>query len=291
MNYAKCYLSIIKFRRQHPLYKTLENIGQVHYHHIFPLCCGGTDTPQAQVNQIGSNLIGVTTREHFVLHELLVKMCRNGKFSASINCAWWFMANVKVNGFNVKLNSRLYSAFMKDFIITKRVQHTGWHHTEESKRKISEASRGKKHNDNSRANMKAAQNRQDVKSKKSKALRGRHLTNEHKLAISKANTIEVRHRKRIATKGIPKSDIARQHIKEGKNNIENKKKRSITWQNKTETEINEWKIKLSKALVGRKLSDKTKEKLRKPKDIKWKLSQLNYRIKKSLLYFYYLMII
>jgi len=27
MNYAKCYLSIIKFRRQHPLYKTLENIG------------------------------------------------------------------------------------------------------------------------------------------------------------------------------------------------------------------------------------------------------------------------
>ena len=50
MNYKKVYDEIIAFRRKHPLLKSAENLGGVHYHHIVPKACGGKDSPKSTVN-------------------------------------------------------------------------------------------------------------------------------------------------------------------------------------------------------------------------------------------------
>lgn len=291
MNYIKQYFRIIRFRRNNPLVKSSDTVGDIHYHHIIPKSCGGKDSPKSTVNQKGSNLIGVTPREHYVLHELLVKICKNTKYAASMNSAWWFMSHVKVNGFDVKINSRLYETFSKEFVKTKSIQHSGWHHTAEAKEKISNASRGRKYSDEIKAIFSAAQNRPDVRMKKSLAVKGRKLSKEHKLAISKGNTEEVRLRKSLSTKGIPKSKQAHENMIAAQNRTDVRQRRQTTWNNKDKNDILLWKSRISNALTGRKKSDETKQKMRKSKDDKWKLSQLQYRIKKFMIWCYYLMII
>ena len=61
MNYAKHYRALIlrAKSREKPL-------GYIEEHHILPLCLGGSDDPD--------NLVFLTAREHYVAHQLLVKM-------------------------------------------------------------------------------------------------------------------------------------------------------------------------------------------------------------------------
>lgn len=60
MDYAKHYSLLIS----RAVGQTLE--GYTEKHHILPRCMGGTDDPE--------NLVRLTAREHFVAHQLLVKM-------------------------------------------------------------------------------------------------------------------------------------------------------------------------------------------------------------------------
>lgn len=61
MNYHKIYNQLVEHCN-----KREEINGYTEMHHIIPRCLGGTDE--------GSNLVRMTAREHFVAHELLVKM-------------------------------------------------------------------------------------------------------------------------------------------------------------------------------------------------------------------------
>jgi len=60
MNYEKHYILLIERARSRSYN------GYVEYHHIIPRCLGGSDDP--------SNLAPLTPEEHYVAHQLLVKM-------------------------------------------------------------------------------------------------------------------------------------------------------------------------------------------------------------------------
>lgn len=69
MNYLSIYNSIInKSKSGNRRRKSKKDITYVYYesHHIIPKCLGGTNDK--------SNLVLLTAREHFVVHQLLVKM-------------------------------------------------------------------------------------------------------------------------------------------------------------------------------------------------------------------------
>lgn len=64
---------------------------------------------------------------------------------------------------------------------------TGWHHTEEAKRKISEAHKGKKHSEETRRRMsesrKGKKHSEEARRRMSESRKGRKLTEEHKKHI------------------------------------------------------------------------------------------------------------
>lgn len=62
MNYKRVYMAIIRKRKENPL---PHGIG-TEVHHIIPRSLGGSDKPE--------NLVRLSSREHFIVHALLVKM-------------------------------------------------------------------------------------------------------------------------------------------------------------------------------------------------------------------------
>lgn len=61
MNYRRIYDELIEHARFFP------PSGYTESHHILPECRGGTDEPE--------NLVELTARQHFVVHQLLAKIC------------------------------------------------------------------------------------------------------------------------------------------------------------------------------------------------------------------------
>ena len=109
MNYERIYESIVARGKERV---TVE--GYSERHHIIPRCLGGSDDEE--------NLVALTAEEHYVVHQLLVKM-HPGHFglvhAAKMMCT---------NRFGHRGNNKLYSW------LKKRVKHT-----EETKRKIGAA--------------------------------------------------------------------------------------------------------------------------------------------------------
>ena len=93
MNYQKIYDIIIDRSKN----RILE--GYVEKHHIIPECLGGTDDP--------SNLVVLTAREHYIVHQLLVKMYPD-------NHKLIYAANMMtVNRYNQPRNNRTYDWLKK----------------------------------------------------------------------------------------------------------------------------------------------------------------------------------
>ena len=125
-------------------------------HHVLPKCCGGTD--------VDSNLVDLTTREHFVVHWLLTKMVDDPIIEKKLKYA--FSAFTMNNAHqNRQLSSLEYVKSRaacrgrglnkpKGFGEKIRLALTGKPLTEERKRKISEAKRGKKLSSAAKANIK-----------------------------------------------------------------------------------------------------------------------------------------
>lgn len=135
-------------------------------HHIIPRSLGGQDIPD--------NLVSVTPREHYILHLLLTKMTMGQQRYKMVSAAWWMCNPGKQKTRNYRVNSRIYEtirethrmraracrlanshiydndAYRQKIANTlKRIGHNHKtflerHHTEESKRKISEANKGKR---------------------------------------------------------------------------------------------------------------------------------------------------
>jgi len=153
MNYNKHYNTLIERAKN----RLLE--GYCEKHHIIPKCMGGSDDTD--------NLVALTPEEHYVAHQLLVKIYPN-------NPKLIYAANMMTvaNPNQPNRNNKKY----------------GW-----IKRKVSEASKTRIISDETRAKISASKLGKkrgplsdEQKAKMSKALKGKKRTKEHNRKIGKS---------------------------------------------------------------------------------------------------------
>lgn len=140
MNYSRIYDDIISRA------KGRELTGYKEKHHVYPKCLGGDDSPD--------NLVDLTAREHFICHLILAREYDNHKLWSAV----WLMSTAQRYGgrhyewLRIRFG-REHSQYMlgKSFataeskqkaLNTKRAKGT-LNLSEETKRKISEATQGR----------------------------------------------------------------------------------------------------------------------------------------------------
>ena len=193
MNYQKHYDALMNRAKN----RLLE--GYYETHHIIPRCMGGTDDP--------TNLVDLTAEEHYVAHQLLVKIYPdNSKLVYAAN-----MMTVSSH-FNVR-NNKLYGWIRKKASEASKGQ-IPWNRgktlspfSDETKRKMSEARKGKipwnicktlyplsdehkrKVSEASKGKIpwnKGKTHSDETKRKLSEASKGKKLSDEHKRKMSEA---------------------------------------------------------------------------------------------------------
>jgi len=150
--YHRWYLSIVAKAQVEGRKKCGD--GKYDQHHIIPVSMGGTNDK--------SNLVLLTSKEHFLCHLLLFK-CTEGKAKMSMACAWHRMATIK------RYCSRQYVEIGVRHKISLNGINKGAYQSPEKRAKISASLKGRSN---------------PVISAK---LKGRRLSEEHK-----ANAIEGR---------------------------------------------------------------------------------------------------
>ena len=164
MDYGQIYSDLI----QRGLDRTLPDDVYIERHHVWPTCMGGPDE--------ASNLVKLTPEEHFLAHQLLVKMFpHNGKLVYA--CKAMSMSN---NG--KRVNMKMYGWLKRKFSETSSKTHKGKKESEETRRKKSEArkgrppnNKGKKASEETRRKMSEAHKNisDETRSKMSDANKGR----------------------------------------------------------------------------------------------------------------------
>ena len=158
MNYTRIYNQLIE-----RAIKRGSIDGYTELHHIKPKCLGGEDKL--------SNLVELTYREHFLAHWLLYRIYPN---NSKLAYAFHAMAMDKYGHHKYTPSSRAL-AEQKEAVIKAR---TGTPHTEETKKKISQALKG-------RAGwMEGKTHPQEVKDKQSAAKLGKTRPEKDRQAIS-----------------------------------------------------------------------------------------------------------
>lgn len=102
--------------------KTRVLLGYFEKHHIVPRCIGGNDTPQ--------NLVCLTPEEHYVAHQLLVKLYPD------VDALVYAARKMTVASKNVKRRNKLYGWLKRKYhvICKKRIGHSNpsfgkpWYH-------------------------------------------------------------------------------------------------------------------------------------------------------------------
>lgn len=204
MNYKKIYNQLIDKRRLETIDK---NSDDYETHHIIPRCLGGTNDD--------NNLIRLTTREHVFAHIILTKIYPKNKsllFAASM------MTYEHHYNSRVAAQLRLKAAEAKKGKNNPRYgkpsPFKGKHHSEESRRKLSEAHKG-----NKSCLGKHKHHSEETRRKISEAKKGRHHSEESRRKMSEAkkgkhHSEETRRKQSEALKGIKRSEETRRKISE-----------------------------------------------------------------------------
>lgn len=135
--YTKIYFNIIKNAQSRP-----EISGYVENHHIIPKSLGGSNDKE--------NLIKLTAREHFLCHWLLTKMVLSTTDQYKVYKAFLCMSYlVNSNHQRYKIYGRTFENMRKNYSIVFSEQMKGVNnpmygvsHSDETKKKISEAHKG-----------------------------------------------------------------------------------------------------------------------------------------------------
>jgi rRNA maturation endonuclease Nob1 len=161
MNYQKIYQNLIENRKQNILESYVET------HHIIPKCLGGTDRKE--------NLVKLTAREHFVAHQLLIKiyptskkliyavqMMSNNKQYGSKKYAWLkeLRSNIPTSKETRKKISESIMNHKVSLETRNKMSKSKQNMTKETKKKMSESKTGDKnyfynkhHSDESKIKM------------------------------------------------------------------------------------------------------------------------------------------
>lgn len=119
MNYLRIYSELCRRGQDRTL------IGYKETHHIVPRCSGGGDE--------AGNLVGLTAREHFIAHRLLVKIYPdNNKLKFAL-----FAMTRKSKDQDRKLSSRQYEAAKNELAIALSALHKTRYRSPESAKKLS----------------------------------------------------------------------------------------------------------------------------------------------------------
>lgn len=124
MNYTKIYESLVNKAKERQLTVYTER------HHIIPRCIGGTDNID--------NIIRLTPEEHYVAHQLLIKIYPNE--SRLVLAARYMTNGNKKNG--GRINNKMYGWLKRLFSETMRNLNIGRTQSEETRKKRSEATKG-----------------------------------------------------------------------------------------------------------------------------------------------------
>lgn len=139
MNYQRIYDQIIDRARDRQLGCYKEK------HHVTPKCLGGSNTK--------SNLVELTAREHFICHWLLSRLYPE---EPKLSYAFWMMSTSKRPN-RYRPSSRAYEEAKQLQSILRSQQLLGHITSQETKEKISKSNRGKKRTEEERKKMSDAQ--------------------------------------------------------------------------------------------------------------------------------------
>lgn len=189
MNYQRIYDSIIDRAKSENRVKG----GEVYYeaHHIVPVCMGGTG--RCKDWSIHPNIVLLTGREHFLCHWLLHLIYPN---SYNLSMAFVMMCNVKdKNQQRYTPSSRIieYSKYVnyiaqkgRNWTVEEKNKITGWKHTEEAKKKMSDCNKGKKFSDEHKRKIGLAHKGKIVSEETRKKLKDREFSAETRENMSNA---------------------------------------------------------------------------------------------------------
>lgn len=163
MDYQRIYTQLILKRKEQPISKECSE-----KHHIIPRCMKGNDCAE--------NLIRLTFREHFIAHQLLVKIYNTNSLIYSIN----MMSNFK------RYNSKQYKWFKEKHLNILK----GRSLSEETKNKLRVKALLRTHTDETKNKISTNPFRKskEYRNKISKSIKGKIRSDETKLKISNANS-------------------------------------------------------------------------------------------------------
>ena len=187
MDYQKVYNQLIAKRRANPINR---KDGDCEYHHIVPICMDGEKTPRsAKYNHEGTNLIGLTTKEHIFAHIVLTKIYPDNEklLDAAKFMTDRFHQTSRVAAQLRKKAAEAHGESMKG----KNNPMYGRHHSEESKRKNSETHKGKHLSEEHR--RKLSESCSEAMRGENNPMYGKHLSEETRRKISESLKGEKHH--------------------------------------------------------------------------------------------------
>jgi hypothetical protein len=177
MNYQRIYDNLIDKAK----YRVLENGIYYETHHILPRCLKGTDDPE--------NLVALLPEEHYVAHQLLVKL-----YPGHYGIAYAALLMTR-NSSGKRQNNKMYGWVRKAFALSQSL--TPKEISEEGREKMREAGRAHK----------GVPKSEETRRRMSEAARGRQKSAEHKESI------------RLSRLGTSASKEAKQKMSETQKNI------------------------------------------------------------------------
>lgn len=208
MNYEAHYNKLIERARN----RTLEEYSEKH--HIVPRCMGGGNEK--------SNVVRLTAEEHYVAHQLLVRM-----FPGDHRLLWAAVNMTNGSGKQRRRGNKLYGWLRRKFGKRLAERNRGRIVSDETRKKMSAAKAGKKR----------APHSDETKRKMSAAAKGRPKSAEHRVNMGKV---------RLGKKRRPRTDEEKRKISEA-NKLTWKTRRRRTEAKSTQVTRQSWKTQTNAA--------------------------------------------